>query len=223
MPRSGDKKVSSKPVKPAAKPVSQPKDKKRRVKRTNISDRRIRRIVLSGCPAETYRPTRAGDKKGDLAEIRVSAQATESIRTAATRFIRAVSTTCAGKLADTKKKTVTQDMILSILEGSNGRTVLSNFNLGISDLNPEPNQMHVSRKTHATRQTTALPRSGVLRIFKKDREFVITDDAKAAIVSATAAYIGRLGRGCGKVMQAAKRSTIQNCDVIATLSINYSC
>lgn len=213
------RKDTKKEVKETGKTESSKKvrsEKKRSSKRTDISDRRIRRIVLAACPPLRFR----GDSDDDL---RISSDAISSIKSQAARFLKVLAEEVNKKLTDSKKKTITHQMIVDILEGPTGRTRLSVFGMGHQNLMPQPNHFHSSRSAHQNRKSTVLPRSGVLRIFKKGYDFVITDEAKTSIVEAAAAYISKIGNGAGNVMQAAKRHTIQECDVSAVMSINYSC
>ncbi len=219
MPRKDSKKnvkESGKTSAPKNSEVQGKVDKKRTLKRTDISDRRIRRIVLAACPPLRFR----GDSDEDL---RISSDAISNIKVQAARFLKVLAEEVNKKLTDSKKKTITHQMIVDILEGPTGRTRLSTFGMGHQNLMPQPNHFHSSRSAHQNRKSTVLPRSGVLRIFKKGYDFVITDEAKTSIVEAVAAYISKIGNGAGYVMQAAKRHTIQECDVSAVMSINYSC
>lgn len=211
-------KTSEKPRKQSEKTEG----KKRTSRRSDISNNRVRQIVLTAY--SSFRINRP--LSDDSGPVRISSGAVTHLKENMIRFLKTLSQECSSRLGMSNRKTITHQMIIDILEGNMGRSRLANFGIGGKDLIPSPDKARVNRKSSsktAVRHSSALPRLGVLRIFKKNQTFVITDEAKNTIVDAAVCYLTRLGQGSAKVMESARRQTIQTNDVVATLFINYSC
>lgn len=196
-------------------------EKKRSSRRNDVSNNRVRQIVLASCS-----PSRLSRPSSDSGPVRISSGAVTHLKESMARFLKVLSQECSDRLGMSGRKTVTHQMIVDILEGNIGRSRLANFGITGKDLIPSPDKARVNRKSSgksSSRHSSALPRMGVLRLFKKGQAFVITDEAKNTIVDAAVCYLSRLGQGSSKVMESARRQTIQTNDVAATLSINYSC
>lgn len=213
-------KKKSTPEKKVKTPKEDKESKKRTSRRNDISNNRVRQIVLAACS-----PSRLNRPSADSGPVRISSGAVAHLKESMTRFLRVLSQECADRLGMSGRKTVTHQMILDILEGNIGRSRLANFGITGKDLIPSPDKARVTRKSNSksSRHSSALPRLGVLRLFKKGQTFVITDEAKNTIIDAAVCYLSRLGQGSSKVMESSRRQTIQTNDVAATLSINYSC
>lgn len=212
--KESKKEVAKKDSKDGAK-----EQKKRTSRRNDISNNRVRQIVLAVC-------SRLNRPSSENGPVRISSGAVTHLKESMTRFLKVLSQECSDRLGMSGRKTVNHQMIVDILEGTNGRSRLANFGITGKDLIPSPDKARVNRKSSrqsSSRHSSALPRLGVLRIFKKGQTFVITDEAKNTIVDAAVCYLSRLGQGSSKVMESSRRQTIQTNDVAATLSINYSC
>lgn len=172
-------------------------------------------MVAKNLPKELHKTSvanqlRNGARSG-IDGCNVSRGAVIAAQSAAEHFIADLGAQCLKILQLQKKKTVTRDLLLSLLrDHCHNKFILGEAQKGVA-----------SGRVKADREPIAV--SSVLRVFSKsiplgEKAYRVADDAKYVLAKACRAYIVQLGKLSSGYTDAGRRSTVKATDVTSALS-----
>ncbi len=153
--------------------------------------------------------------------VRVSKEASKESTKATERMLKELGEACEKTLKMMKTKTVTKDLLISVIEGPMACQGLSSKAVKGASA-PGTRKGSKDRPVHAPRQDIAI--ASCLKGFGKGivlgkGAYRISGDAKYAIAAVTHDYVVDLGKRAGRYTNAGRRATVSSSDVASAVNI----